>query len=253
MSELTLRLLNRTPAIKRRSHWRKRFEEIVNRLVARYGVPSLGNLKDPVREVFYIVLSAKTTDSQYRRTHALLMGRFPSLKELAVARVSEIVKCIVGGGLANKRAKQVKTIAQRLTIDLGDQPSKALRRMSAAEAFGYLTGLPGLGPKSALCVMMCSLNFDVFPVDVNVSRIAHRIGAIRPGLKHYNYTQSLPAVVPVGRSKELHVGLVVHGRTVCLPRNPRCDSCILSDLCSYARRQLRGKANVRPSKSEKET
>ena len=225
--------------------WQERFREIANRLVKAYGVPLLGNLEDPVQEIFYIVLSAKTSDSQYRRTHALLMKRFPSLLSMVKARIPAIVGCIVGGGLANKKATQVKRIAARLTKDLGSDPAKALRGMNAREAFDYLIGLPGLGPKSALCVMMCSLNFDVFPVDVNVSRIAHRIGVVRPGMKHYNYTQMLPAVVPAGRSKELHVGLVVHGRTVCLPRKPMCDRCFLSDLCKFGKRRLRGKNDGR--------
>jgi endonuclease III len=203
-------------------------------------MPSLGNLNDPVQEIFYIVLSAKTTDAQYRRTHAELAAKFRDLAALARARLKAIVRCIAGGGLANKKARQVKRIAARLIADLGDDPAASLRRMSAREAFDYLTALPGLGPKSALCVMMCSLNFDVFPVDVNVSRIANRVGVVRRGLKHYEYTQRIPAAIPEGRSKQLHVGLVVHGRTICLPRKPRCESCFISDCCNYGKRRLRG-------------
>jgi endonuclease III len=204
-----------------------------------------------VQEIFFIVLSAKTTDAQYRRTHALLTSAFSSLRNLASAPVDKIVRCIIGGGLANKKASQVKRIAAKLVADFEDDPTGRLREMSAADAFAYLTGLPGLGPKSALCVMMCSLNFDVFPVDVNVSRVAHRIGAVRTGLKHYDYTQTLPAVVPAGRSKELHVGLVVHGRTVCLPRKPMCERCFLSDLCNYGKRRLRDKTDGRGGKRAK--
>lgn len=252
MSELTLELLRRKPAIPRRRMWRERFTEIADRLVSAYGVPTLGNLDDPVQEIFYIVLSAKTTDSQYRRTHALLMESFSSLTALASAPIVEVVRCIVGGGLSNKKASQVKRIAARLTADLGANPATGLRQMSAREVFDYLTGLPGIGPKSALCVMMCSLNFDVFPVDANVSRIATRIGVVRGGLKHYDYTQVLPAAVPTGRGKELHVGLVVHGRTVCLPRKPLCASCFLSDLCNFGKRRLRGKHHGRRSQRKNE-
>ncbi|MBY0523926.1 MAG: hypothetical protein K2R98_11040 [Gemmataceae bacterium] len=253
MSDLTLRLLNRKPAISRRRVWQVRFGEIADRLVAAYGVPLLGNLDDPTQEIFYIVLSAKTTDSQYRRTYALLTAEFQSLSALADARVAKIVRCIVGGGLANKKARQVKLIASRLKAELGDDPTTGLRRMSAEDAFDFLTGLPGLGPKSALCVMMCSLNFDVFPVDVNVSRIAQRIGVVPRGLKHYDYTQTLPAVVPLGRSKELHVGLVVHGRTICLPRKPMCERCFLNDLCNFGKRRLRGKGDGRQRKRTRKT
>ena len=239
MSQLTLELLGSKPTLRRRSVWQARYAAIADRLVAAYGTPSLGNFEDPVREIFYIVLSAKTTDAQYRRTHQRLLERFPTLADLAGAQTSAIARCISRGGLANKKAGQLKRIADCLTADFGVDPDGSLRSLPAREAFDYLVRLPGLGPKSALCVLMCSLNFDVFPVDVNVSRIACRVGMVAAGLKHYDYTRILPAAVPEGRSKELHVGLVVHGRTVCLPRRPRCEHCSIRDLCAYGKRSGR--------------
>ena len=238
MSALTVSLLGGGRSRSRLRKWPKRFAEIANRLVAAYGTPTLGNHDDPVREIFYIVLSAKTTDAQYRRTHAALMARFPTLADLSGASVEEIAECIAGGGLANKKAAQLGQMAAKL-LDLGDDPASSLRAMPAASVYSFLTGLPGVGPKSALCIMMCSLSFDVFPVDVNVSRIASRLGAVASGLKHYDYQKLLPPMIPVGRSKELHVGMVVHGRSVCLPKKPRCSSCQLVDLCSLGRHRVR--------------
>jgi len=207
-------------------------------LVAVYGTPALGNFRDPVAEIFYIVLSARTTDAQYRQTHRELRDQFPRLADLAAAPLDEILSCIRRGGLANKRAGQVRRIAQRILADLGSRPKARLKAMPAAEVYRFLTGLPGMGPKSALCVMMYSLNFDVFPVDVNVRRVARRLGAIPSGLKHYRAQQRLPSLVPDGRSKELHIGLVVLGRTVCLPRTPHCDRCPINDLCRVGRARL---------------
>jgi endonuclease III len=244
MSDLTLGLLGRKPRLPHRKKWLEKFRVIADRLFAAHGLPTLGNYDDPVQEIFYIVLSAKTADVQYRRTHGLLTEKFSDLTSLANAPVKKIVRCIAGGGLANKKAGQVKRIASVLTADFGENLSNKMRQMSAQEAFKYLTELPGLGPKSALCVMMYSLDFDVFPVDANVSRIAHRLGVVRTGLKHYEYTQLLPAAVPPGHSKVLHIGLVVHGRTVCLPRNPRCKDCIIADLCKYGKSRLRGQKDV---------
>jgi endonuclease III len=238
MSQLTVRLLSGSRPKPRSSPWPERFGAIADRLVAAYGTPSLGNFRDPVQEIFYIALSAKTTDAQYRKTHRALRKGFPTLHELAEASVTTILRCIVGGGLANKRAGQMKGIATRLLADLGPNPSSRLKKMSAEEAYAYLTGLPGMGPKSALCVMMCSLGFDVFPVDANVARVASRIGAISARLKHYQAQRRLPALIPEGRGKELHVGLVVHGRTTCLPRKPRCESCVIRDLCNFGKKKI---------------
>ncbi len=238
MSDLTIELVPASKVPRRRNHWRQIFETVAGRLLAAYGVPSLGNFRDPIREIFYIVLSARTTDSQYRKTNRALRSRFPSLPALSEAAVAEILPCIAKGGLANKRAGQVKRIAKALRTELGDRPAHRLRQMSSREAFDFLNGLPGMGPKSALCVMMFSLDHDAFPVDVNVQRVACRLGALPPGLKHWQAQQRLPALVPPGRSKELHIGLVVHGRKVCLPRKPRCETCVLLDLCAFGKKRL---------------
>ena len=236
MSLLTVQLVPASKIPARRTHWLQVFAIVADRLVAEYGVPSLGNLRDPVQEIFYITLSARTTDSQYRKTYRALRSKFPTLTDLATASVEDILSCIAGGGLGKKRAAQVRGIATELMTRFGSAPSQRLRTMSAREVFGVLSGLPGMGPKSALCVMMYSLNHDTFPVDINVQRIASRLGALSPRLKHRQAQQRLPALVPEGRSKELHIGLVVHGRSVCLPRKPRCERCILADLCKYGMR-----------------
>ena len=109
--------------------------------------------------------------------------------------------------------------------------------MTAQQAYAFLMGLPGIGSKSALCVLMSSLNFDVFPVDVNVSRIAVRLGMVWSGLNHYEYQKLIPRLVPDGRSSELHVGMVVHGRSVCLPSHPICRACPIRDFCKFGQRQ----------------
>jgi endonuclease-3 len=237
MSSTTVQLLKRQPPATRTVRkWAPRFREIARRLVAAFGVPTLGNFDDPVREIFFIALSARTTDAQYRKTDTALWNRFRNLQELAAARIEDVRPCIAGGGLANKRASQLIRTAATLIHRLGPDPAEALRRMAPTEAFSFLTALPGMGPKSALCVMMCSLATDVFPVDINVQRVAARLGAIPKGLKHYQAQQRLPGLVPAGHSEELHVGMVVLGRKVCLPRKPRCDSCPLKDLCPSAKR-----------------
>jgi endonuclease-3 len=237
MGQLTLELMRRRPPRGQRQRWRGVLGELADRVVAEYGVPPLGNFLDPVEEIFYILLSARTTDAQYRKTYAVLRDRFPTLGELATAPVEQVAACISNGGLANKRASQIPRVAEEL-MALGEDPSDKLKGMTAREAYDFLTELPGMGPKSALCVMMFSLGYDAFPVDVNVQRVASRLGAIPPKLKHYQAQQRLPALVPEGRSKELHIGLVVHGRKVCLPREPRCASCVLSDLCHFGRKRV---------------
>jgi len=231
----TARLLNVRPLP--RWPWTARFAEVADRLVAAHGVPRLGNFRDPIKEIFYILLSAKTTDAQYRKTHRRLWTRFPGLAALASARIRDIRRCIESGGLAAKRAVHVRQTARILLEKGGPNPAKYLKSLDETEAFALLSELPGLGPKSALCVMMYSLGFDAFAVDVNVQRIAERMGAIPPGLSHSQAQRRLARALPLGRSRDLHVGMVVHGRKICLPRTPQCGSCPLADACRTGRRE----------------
>jgi endonuclease III len=234
LSQLTSNLLGQRQ-VRPEAKWPHVLALVADRLVATYGTPTLGNFRDPVKEIFYILLSARTNERLYKPAHRRLSQRFPEIEQLANARIHRVLECVRGAGLGVKRAKQVVGIANRLLVDLGRNPQRQLRRMTAAEAYRYLTHLPGVGPKSAFCVMLCSLDHDVFPVDVNVQRVLERLGTLRKGLKHYQAQMIAPKFVPPGRSKELHVGLVEHGRRICVPRRPKCHTCILVDLCRHGR------------------
>lgn len=234
MSRLTLALMGRRPG--RSGVWQSRLASATLRLRAAYGVPSLGNFRDPVQEIFYIALSARTADVQYRRTHRALRQRFPTLADLGSARLADVATCVADGGLVRKRAGQMRGIARAL-LALGARPARTLRAMTAETAYDFLSHLPGLGPKSAFCVMMYSLDFDVFPVDVHVRRVLTRMGALPAGLKHYQAQERAPALVPDRVSRDLHIGLVVLGRTVCRPLRPSCEACPIRDLCRTGRKR----------------
>lgn len=237
MSRLTAELLGLQ--VRGRSPWRERFAVVADRLVEAYGVPTLGNFRNPVKEIFYILLSAKTADAQYRVTHRRLLEKFPTLTDLAKARIPSVRKCIESGGLAATRAKQIIRLAKMLHSAGGKNPARYLRALDSRAAFEFLLSLPGVGPKSAFCVMMYSLDWDVFPVDVNVQRIAERMGAIPYGWNHVEGQRELARLTPDGRSRELHIVLVVHGRSTCLPRNPKCERCPIVDLCAFGNKRMK--------------
>ena len=237
MSRLTAELLGLR--VRSRSPWRDRFAVVSDRLVEEYGVPTLGNFRNPVKEIFYILLSAKTADAQYRVTHRRLLERFPTLTNLAKARIPSVKKCIETGGLAATRAKHIIRLAKMLIAAGGKNPARFLRSLDSRAAFEFLLSLPGVGPKSAFCVMMYSLDWDVFPMDANVQRIAARMGAIPYGLNHVEGQRELARLTPDGRSRELHIVLVVHGRVTCVPRNPKCERCPVIDLCAFGKKRKR--------------
>jgi len=223
---------------RRSDRWPRVLSEVTDRLVKRYGTPHLGNFEDPAREVFYILLSARTSETLYVRAFQALFAEYPTLASLSRASPRSVLKCVGGAGLGKKRSEQVVEVAKKLVADFGDEADAQLRAMSVTDVYNYLTSLPGVGPKSALCVMMWSLNVDVLPVDVNVQRIAARIGVIPGGLKHYQAQQLLPKFVPEGRSRDLHTVFMVHGRETCVPGVPKCGDCEIADLCRTGRKFL---------------
>lgn len=241
---MTIQLLNITGSCQKRRFWQERFAAIHRILLPIHGTPTLGNVKDPAWEVIYILLSAQTTEVLYQRTYRALRKAFPALGDVARAPLGEILKCVGQGGFGKRRAKQIQQIARLLLKELGDKPGRQIRKMSTRECFDYLLGLPGVGPKSALCVMMYSLDLDVFPVDVNVHRIAQRLGALPKRMIPRQSQHYLPWLVPNGACKALHICMVLHGRTVCTPRKAICHRCEISTLCRTGRRRLRSKLNL---------
>ena len=238
MSALTLSVMG-LPNGSNRSSWKTRLRHATDRLVESYGTPTLGNFRNPVKEIFYIVLSARTTEILYQKAHSTLFKQFPTVAKLASANANDVEQCVAIAGFGAKRAAHIIRIAKQLVLDLGARPDVRLRHLTPPQAFAYLTRLSGVGPKSALCVMMCSLDHDVFPVDINVQRIFERLGVIKKGLPHYRAQQLAPRFVPDGLSKRLHVGLVEHGRSVCVPRTPKCCSCVLLDMCRLGQKRKR--------------
>ena len=227
------------PKGTQRSPWKTRLSLATERLVASYGTPTLGNFRNPVKEIFYILLSARTTENLYQKAHSSLFKRFPTTAKLANANASDVEQCVAVAGFGAKRAAHAIQIAKQLLSELGARPDVRLRHLSPDQAFTYLTHLSGVGPKSALCVMMCSLDHDVFPVDINVQRVFERLGILKKNLPHYRAQQLAPRFVPDGVSKRLHVGLVEHGRQVCVPRTPKCGSCMLLDMCRFGQKWQR--------------
>ena len=95
-----------------------------------------------------------------------------------------------------------------------------------------------MGPKTASCVLLFSLDVPVMPVDTHVHRVASRLGLIPPRTGAGPAHELLTAATPAERMLEAHLLLIRHGRTTCTARRPRCGECVLLDLCPYGRLQM---------------
>ena len=177
------------------------------------------------------VLSQHTSDVNTARAFASLKERFPSWDQVADATVPEIAGAIRSGGLAAQKAPRIKAILAEIEEREGSLDLGVLDDMSDQEAAAYLRSLPGVGPKTAACVLVFSMGRDAFPIDTHVYRVARRLGWLPEATTADKAHEILAPRVPAEIRYELHMALITHGRQVCRARLPRCADCVLYDLC----------------------
>ena len=192
-------------------------------LAARYGTPDLGNKADPVDELVYIILSRRTREGAYQAAFDSLRSQ---VCDLGGARRRGDRRDRGGhpfSGLGRRKAQSLKLALNALIDQFGRCTLEPTRSWGDDEVLEFLCGLPEIGPKSAACVMMCSLDRPAFPVDAHVGRVLERLGTFRAvgielaGTDHKAKQRLLWDAVPPVLRYPLHVNVLVHGRQVCLP------------------------------------
>jgi endonuclease III len=187
-----------------------------------------------IDEIVATVLSQHTSDVNSERAFVRLKDRFRSWDQVLDAPPAEVADAIRCGGIADQKARRIQQILAAIEeregrIDLG-----RLHDLGDAEAEAYLRSLPGVGPKTAACVLVFSMGRAAFPVDTHVHRVAARLGWIPAGANAGKAYQLLAPCVPPDIRYDLHLALITHGRTVCRAQRPRCEICVLRDLCAFA-------------------
>lgn len=209
--------------------------EVARRLSRRYGNPRHFNRRNPLDELLFIICSLQTNEALYRRTYKALRRAFPTTHNLAMASEAEISQVIKDGGLANQKARHVRRIMDGIISKFGRLTLAPLRYMTDQDCERFLCSLPGVGKKTSRCVMMYSLDREVFPVDANCWRIARRLGWVRRTRKDGSCSprdmDRLQDRVAPHLRHSLHVNMVSLGRDCCTPRSPSCCACPLVDLC----------------------
>lgn len=212
-----------------------RAREIVRRLLAEYpaGHPARpsGPALDPLGELVFTVLSQNTSDVNRDRAWASLRRAYPSWKQALAAPTASLARAIAVGGLSNVKAPRIQAILREVLEREGRLSLKRLERLPDDEVVAYLRTLPGIGPKTAACVLAFSLGRERLPVDTHVHRVATRLGLSAPRANTEQAQASLEAVVPGPLRVEAHVAIIAHGRTTCRAQRPLCESCVVFDLC----------------------
>lgn len=208
---------------------------LANKLLRlRYPPSDLGNKKNPLDELLYIIISLRTTEPSLQRTYRKFKNVFPKWENVLEASVKRIATALRNAGLFKQKAQNLKMILRKIKSDWKDISLKKLQRLSGGEMEKYLISLRGIGLKSARCIMMYSFRRKVFPVDSHCFRIIKRLGWIEPDSKYSKEVQNrIQYLIPPRLRYRLHVNLIQHGRRICLPAYPRCNICVINRLCNY--------------------
>ena len=212
----------------------RRIREIERRLKKVYGRPRHFNPADPLDDLIFLVLSRMTQEVKYVRTYSRLRGSLSTWDEVRDAPPDELETLIHEAGLAPTKVAQIQAILAGIEAREGALSLHRLRSMPDDEVESYLTSLPGVARKTALCVMLYTLGREVLPVDTHVWRVAQRLGLAPAGGWSEGWGRDLEAAVPRELRGSLHVTMIAHGREVCRARAPACGSCTLADLCPAA-------------------
>ena len=153
--------------------------EIIERLDAEAPIPPWRAHGDPVAELVLTLLSQNTSDTNSGRAYQSLVARFPDWDAVLAAPVGEIEAAIRIGGLAKTKAPRLKALLAELRERWGDEwDASQLKTLPLPEAKAWLTSLPGVGPKTAACVLLFALKRPALPVDTHVHRVCQRLGLI---------------------------------------------------------------------------
>ena len=215
--------------------------EITRRLATLYGDPVWRPHGDPMSELVLTILSQNTSDTNSGRAFMRLEQRFPVWEDLLGADPNDIIPAIQVGGLARIKAPRIKAILEEVWGRLGSFDLMFLKDVSMDEAKAWLRSLPGVGPKTAACVLMFALGRPALPVDTHVHRVAQRLGLVPAKAGASEAHDILEAILKPDEVYPFHISLIKHGRRLCRAQRPLCERCPLLDGCPYGHSLLNTK------------
>jgi len=209
----------------------KKMEKALNRektprLTALRGL-QMEEKGDPFKILIGTILSARTRDENTTKVVNKLFARFKTPQDLASGDVQEIKKIIHSIGFYNVKAERIKQVSQILVAKYsGKVPSD----------IGSLLELPGVGRKTANCVLVYAFDKPAIPVDVHVHRISNRLGLVSTKMPEQTELE-LSKLVDRRLWTKVNNTFVMYGQNICLPVRPNCKACPLKRMCRYYSRQ----------------
>ncbi|MBM4241127.1 MAG: endonuclease III [Euryarchaeota archaeon] len=195
-------------------------KEIIERLHQIYELRVFED-RDPYRVLIRTILSQRTRDENTDEASAMLFSKYNTPEDIANADLQDLQKLIKKAGFFRVKSQRIKEVSQIIIDEFhGVVPDN----------IDLLLKLPGVGRKTANCVLVYGFNKPAIPVDVHVHRISNRIGLVNT--KHPEQTEvELMKIVPKDLWLDLNDLFVQFGQDLCRPIGPRHEECPINELC----------------------
>jgi len=204
---------------------RQRASVVVERLRDEYPAPRCALVHDnPFQLLAATILSAQSTDELVNKTTPALFARYPTPADLADADPADVEALIHSTGFFRSKAKSLIGMAGAVDDRFDGQVPRDL---------ADLVTLPGVGRKTGNVVRSVAYGLPGLPVDTHVGRLSRRL-RLTAETDPVKVEADLDRLVPEAEWGDFSLRLIDHGRRVCLARAPRCDRCVLADVCPSA-------------------
>ena len=217
------------------SAYRSTITPVARTLKNKYKDFRHNNKRNSLNELLFILCSVKRSQKVYERAYRSIKSNYPTFRSLSKATTQDFEKKINWGGLQKQKSRSLTLLIGSVTQRFGKLTLAPLRRMSEADCERFLCSLPGVGKKVARCVMLYSLDMQVFPVDAHCWRIANRLGWIKKKAEQKTCSpkamDELQTRIPPRLRLSLHVNMVSLGREICTALLPKCSICPIEDHC----------------------
>ncbi len=192
------------------------------------GRKAVSFLEDPLEGLVQTILSQNTNDKNRDRAYARLMEQYPLWENVVSAEEEDLQQAIGVAGLSKIKSNYIRQALTSIKARLGEYSLEKLKSRPCQEIRDFLESMPGVGPKTAACVLLFQFRCPAFPVDTHVTRVARRLGIAEKGHDTRRIEETFRSLLPEHRFLEVHLNFIIHGRNLCLSRNPKCSDCPLS-------------------------
>ncbi len=202
-----------------------RAKEVARRLTGEYPAECALVHRNAFELAVATVLSAQTTDERVNSVTPELFRRWPAPADLAKADPAQVESVILPTGFFRNKTKSIIGLAQALEERFGGEVPKKLED---------LVTLPGVGRKTGNVIRSVAFGLPGLPVDTHVGRLTRRLG-LTVSEDPVKVEKEITGMLPAKEWGGFSLRLILHGRQVCLARKPRCEECLLADICPSSR------------------